>query len=50
MGVLHQWYMLVGRRMIYDFRMIGLKNLEHQPAVTDRTNPDNEIEFRVFFL
>ena len=48
--VLHQRYMLVGCRMVYDFRTICLENLKHQPAVTDRADPDNKIKFRVFLL
>ena len=49
-AVLHQRYMLVGRRVVYDFRAVCLEDFKHQPAVTDRTDPDGEIEFWVFLL
>ena len=49
-AVFHQWYMLMSCCMVYHFRTVCLKDLEHQAAVTDRTNSYYQVQIWIFLL
>ena len=49
-AVLHEWHMLVRRRVIHDVGLVLLEDLEHFPRVAHGTDEGYEIELRVLFL
>ena len=48
--VLHKRYMFMCRCMEHDLRTISFKDLHYTPAVTYRTNQNNEIKVRILSL